>query len=78
MRQIKEEGEIAETKKKVAPKWLGILWPSKGTGKMDMIRKEYEKKHPARTQGSVRDLSGKEEVLSTPMTKFGEGTPRPE
>lgn len=45
MRQIKEEGEIAETKKKVAPKWLGILWPSKGTGKMNMIRKEYEKKH---------------------------------
>lgn len=51
MRQIKEEGKIAETKKKVAPKWLGISWPSKGTGKMDMIRKVYEKKISCKNTG---------------------------
>lgn len=71
-----ESGETAGTKEKVAPKWLGISWPSKGTSEMDMIRKQYEKKkHPARTQGSDRDLSGKEEILFTPMTKTDEGTP---
>lgn len=51
---------------RVAPKQLRIWWPSKSPGQTGMIRKEYEKNHPARTQGNGRVLGGKEAVLSTP------------
>lgn len=51
---------------RVAPKLLRIWWPSKSPGQTGMIRKEYKKNHPARTQGNGRVLGGKEAVLSTP------------
>lgn len=73
-----ESGETAGAKERVAPKWLGISWTSNGAEKIDMIGKEYEKYHPAREQGIGRDLSGKEGVLSTPMTKTRKGTLEPE
>lgn len=51
---------------RVTPKQLRIWWPSKSPGQTGMIRKEYEKSHPARTLGNGRVLGGKEAVLSTP------------
>ena len=75
----RDSGKTAGAKERVAPKWLDISWPSKGTEKkMDMIGKEYDKYHLSRTQGSSRALSLKEGVLSIPMTKTRKGTLGPE
>lgn len=59
-----QEGEIMGPER-AAPKQLRIWWPSKSPGQTGMIRKEYEKNHPARTLGNGRVLGGKEAVLST-------------
>lgn len=58
----------------MASKRLRISRPSRGTGQVDMTRKECEKNHPARTPGSDRVLTIKNRVPSTPMTEVGEGT----
>lgn len=61
----------------MASKRLRISRSSRGTGQVDMTRKECEKNHPARMPGSDRVLTIKNRVPSTPMTEVGEGTMGP-
>lgn len=61
-----------------APKRQRISQPSRGTRQADMTRKGYEKNQPAKMQGIIRVLNGKEGVPSTPMTEIRKGIVVPE
>lgn len=58
----------------MAPRELSILWPSKGTGKMGIGRKECGKNCSVRMQGSFGVFGRKKKVSSTPVTEIGEET----